>query len=325
MMASRAPSLAAKAETMAASGRVPEAVLALNQLAARGDADALFTLGMWRLAGQFVPLDLGAARDLFRRAGEAGRTDAAIIHTNFLASGVGGAPDWKAAMARLEALARTDARSKAQLKLIRKMELTEDGAPLAMPKGELCSPSPHVERFPGLLTPAECDYLAAAAAPMLKPSLVVDERSGRQVPHPIRSSDGAIFSWLLANPAVHALNRRMAAASATHVDQGEPLQILRYRPGQQYKAHYDALAGLKNQRIMTLLVYLNDDYRGGETRFLKAGLSLKGRKGEGLLFRNTLADGRPDPMSEHAGLPVTAGVKLIASRWIRAEPFVPPG
>jgi prolyl 4-hydroxylase len=152
---------------------------------------------------------------------------------------------------------------------------------------------------------------------------VVDPRTGRQIPHPIRTSDGATFAWLIANPAVHALVRRIAAASATRVEQGEPLQVLRYRPGQQYRSHLDAVPAHGNRRILTMIVYLNDGYEGGETRFVKTGLSVRGRKGDGLLFRNTLPDGRPDPMSEHAGLPVTAGTKLIASRWIWERDFAP--
>jgi prolyl 4-hydroxylase len=43
--------------------------------------------------------------------------------------------------------------------------------------------------------------------------------------------------------------------------------------------------------------------------------------GDALLFRNADADGRPDPLALHSGLPVTRGVKYLASRWIRAEPF----
>jgi prolyl 4-hydroxylase len=153
---------------------------------------------------------------------------------------------------------------------------------------------------------------------------VVDNRTGRQIQNPVRTSDGAGFPWPLENPAVHALNRRIAAISGTAVDQGEPLQVLRYRPGQEYKSHVDAIPGFDNQRFLTMLVYLNDNYKGGETRFVKTGLSVKGRKGDALLFRNTTPDGRSDPMAEHAGLPVKGGVKLLASRWIRQRTFVAP-
>ena len=204
------------------------------------------------------------------------------------------------------------------------MDLTSDGGPAAVPKGEILSEAPFAVHIRGLFAARECDYLVRTAAPMLRPSVVVDERTGQQRPHPIRTSDGATFPWLIANPPVTALNRRIAAASATDFDQGEPLQVLSYRPGQQYRSHFDAIAGLDNQRIMTVIVYLTDDYKGGETAFARTGLRFRGHKGDALLFRNTLPDGRPDPMSEHAGLPVTAGAKVIASRWIRARPFVPP-
>jgi prolyl 4-hydroxylase len=74
------------------------------------------------------------------------------------------------------------------------------------------------------------------------------------------------------------------------------------------------------------LVYLNDDYEGGETDFPELGLRIRGAAGTGLLFANAMADGRPDPRMRHAGLPVQRGSKLVASRWIRARaPQQPEG
>ena len=73
-----------------------------------------------------------------------------------------------------------------------------------------------------------------------------------------------------------------------------------------------------------MLVWLNEGYEGGETQFPTPGLKLKGRPGDAILFRNIGPDGRQDPASGHAGLPVTAGEKLIASRWIRTRPFEMP-
>jgi prolyl 4-hydroxylase len=123
---------------------------------------------------------------------------------------------------------------------------------------------------------------------------------------------------------VHAINQRIAAASGTQAAQGEPLQVLRYRPGGEYKPHFDAIPGFANQRILTMIVWLNEDYEGGETMFMKTGAKLRGRTGDALLFRNALPDGSRDPDAAHAGLPVTRGEKLIASRWIRARPFEMP-
>jgi prolyl 4-hydroxylase len=71
--------------------------------------------------------------------------------------------------------------------------------------------------------------------------------------------------------------------------------------------------------VLTFLVYLDDDYEGGETAFPALGISFRGQIGDGLMFRNAARDGTPDQRAIHAGLPVTQGVKHIASRWIRAE------
>jgi prolyl 4-hydroxylase len=68
-----------------------------------------------------------------------------------------------------------------------------------------------------------------------------------------------------------------------------------------------------------VLVYLNEGYVGGETHFLATGLKVKGETGDAILFRNSGPDGAPDMAARHAGMPVTKGVKLLASRWIRSR------
>jgi prolyl 4-hydroxylase len=210
------------------------------------------------------------------------------------------------------------------LELIEAMDLGPKGEPPSTYDSQALSDSPEVRRFPALFTPAECAYLIETAAPALRPSVVVDPYSGQQVPNPIRTSSAAGFPFLDENPAIHALNRRLAAASCTDVRAGEPLQILHYAPGEEYRQHSDALPQVApdQQRILTFLVYLNEDYEGGETAFPALGIQVRGRTGDGLLFRNALPNGALDQRAIHAGLPVTRGVKHLASRWIRAAPLI---
>jgi prolyl 4-hydroxylase len=288
------------------------------------DGQALFDAAAAKVRGEAGRRDLAGARELFRQSAGLGRVDAAVIFANFLAAGVGGPREWAGALRLLAALAEVNPRSRRELERIEAMALGPEGDPLAVPEGERLCEAPALTRFAGLFTPTECAWLAEAAAPMLAPAVVVDPASGRQRPDPVRVCDSAGFTWPLENPAVHALNRRLAAASGTAPEQGEPLQVLRYRPGGEYKPHFDAVPGFANPRTLTILVWLNDDYAGGETFFPTPGLKLRGRAGDALLFRNTLRDGRRDPSAGHSGLPVTAGEKLIASRWIRARAFEMP-
>ena len=312
-------------DALVATGRAGDAWRLLGTRAAASDPTALFMLAVWRLAGQFVRRDLAQSRDLFQRAARAGHPDAARIHRAFLAGGVGGPPDWAAALQLLAQAAKTESAARAQLALIAGMRLSSSGEPQEIPAEEQLSESPRVSCVRGLLSRAECEYLIAEAQRWLAPSVVVDPQTGRQYRNPIRTSDGMAFPFTEENPAIHALNRRIAAVTNTGVAQGEPLQVLRYRPGQEYKPHSDALTGDDNQRLITVLLYLNRGYEGGETRFVETGLTFRGEVGDALVFHNADAEGRADPLARHAGLPVTKGEKYLSTRWIRARAFsLPP-
>ncbi|MCF2514103.1 2OG-Fe(II) oxygenase [Sphingomonas sp. G124] len=310
-----------EAQRLFHSGQPQRAMDLLGQAASRNDPGALEYLANLCLAGKIVNRDLPLSRDLFHRAAIAGSETAAAIYRAFMASGTGGPADWNKAIELLELASRSDPEAGRELQLISEMRLSSEGDPLGTFSADRISNSPDVVMYRSLFTDAECDFLIARAMPGMVPSTVVDPQTGELVPNPIRTSDATGFPLVSESPAIHALCRRLAAASGTHVKQGEPLQILRYRPGQEYRAHFDAIGNADNQRVLTFLVYLNDDFEGGETHFAKPDIKVKGRKGDGLLFRNADADGRPDLNSQHSGLPVTAGEKFLASRWIRERPL----
>ena len=314
-------SIKQQVEQLAGAGEVGAAVELLEHRASGGEPDALFALGAWLDAGQHLPRDRGRARACFQQAAAAGHAQADPLLTNFLATGTGGPREWQAAVDRLRKRAPADARARFELSLIASMELDDVGDPPSVPERRQLSESPWVQQIPALFTERECAFLAAAAAPFLRPATVVDNISGKAVRNPIRTSHTALFSPPLESPAVHALNRRLAAIAGTNVDQGEPLQVLRYELGQEHKPHIDAIPSLDNQRVLTTLVYLNDGYTGGETHFVATGTRVQGRKGAGLIFRNVDSEGRADKQAAHCGMPVTHGVKLLASRWIRERSF----
>ena len=304
------------------AGREEDALRLFRELAARGDPGALATLAELTWRGDLVPLDACQGREYYRQASEAGHAGSAAYYTNLLASGIAGPRDWNEALKRLRGEARQDPERRKMLRLIQEMKLTAEGDPVRLPQGQRLSEDPEVWLFPRAFSAAETDYLRELAEPGYEPS-VVRENSGRVRRDPIRTSDGSTIHWIIENPAVHALNRRLAALSGSLAEEGEPLQILRYRPGEQYRSHLDHLPGIENQRLLTALIYLNDDYGGGETAFVLTGLKVKGRRGDALVFRNLLPNRRVNPLSEHAGLPVTKGIKYLASRWIRERRWTP--
>jgi prolyl 4-hydroxylase len=282
-------------------------------------AGELFRQAAAKLVGREVARDLPGARRLLRQAAQIGSEDAALLEVALTANGSGAPPDWSGALSLLRSAARISAIARSQLELIRRMPIDESGNPLHLVPAQTLARAPDVRLIPSLLTAQECAHVAAAVADLMRPAVVVDPATGRQIAHPVRRSDAAVIGPAREDLVINTINRRIAAASGTTVAQGEPIAVLRYGPGQEYRSHYDALPNEPNQRIATVIIYLSDGYEGGETRFDVLGLQVSGRRGDALVFGNVLPDGRADPDSRHAGLPVTRGQKMVATRWIRRE------
>lgn len=308
-----------QAEALAQRGAVGQAFRLLMTAADGGDAWAAVRLAEWRMAGDVIRRDLGEARKYFGHAAQLGLEAAAPVHIALLASGAGGTGrDWLRALDLLSVRAKNHPQARRQRDLLARMAIDKQGDPLTIVPSIMQHEHPRIDRLAGFMTLAECRYLIDLAVPLLQPSVVIHPRTGKFVVDPVRNARSAAFPFMIEDPVLHALNRRIAAATGTLYDQGEPLQVLCYDPGDEYKLHSDALTNELNQRTQTFLVALNEGYDGGETEFPRAGVRLRGKPGDALCFQNIAPDGRPDDLAWHAGLPVSRGRKLILSKWIRA-------
>lgn len=321
--------VATRAETLAQRGALPEAYQLLDQAVAEGDGQAAAKLAEWRLTGAYIRRDLAQARELYGKAAAFGVDEAEPPHLALLANGAGGSGrKWREALERLAARRKPLARR--QHRLLKAMALDAEGDPASLPETIVLHQGPLIERVPGFLSPDECRYLIDRALPMLEPAVVINPHTGQQMRDPVRTARGAGFPFVLEDPALHAINRRIAAATGTLYEQGEPLQVLCYDAGEEYKLHSDALppGASTNQRIATFLIALNADYEGGETTFPRLGLAWRGAVGEALHFRNVDAAGAPAPAMWHTGAPVRRRRKFLLSKWLRAAPLDlsgPPG
>jgi predicted 2-oxoglutarate/Fe(II)-dependent dioxygenase YbiX len=145
-----------------------------------------------------------------------------------------------------------------------------------------------------------------------------------------RTNSEADFTIGNADLVLRLVIERIADAAGISPRCFEVAKLLHYEPGQYFAPHCDfqepvtpALAReveLRGQRVGTVLVYLNDDYDGGETDFPKIGLRHRAATGDALLFRNVQPSGALDYDTLHAGLAPTRGVKWVLSQWIRDRP-----
>ena len=89
----------------------------------------------------------------------------------------------------------------------------------------------------------------------------------------------------------------------------EGLELLKYSPGQEYKAHSDYGPGSEH-RVVSGLIYINPGhYEGGGTQFVNYDLNLKVDTPSIVLFPSNYA-------YAHAAKPVFSGYKYAVVTWL---------
>jgi hypothetical protein len=88
--------------------------------------------------------------------------------------------------------------------------------------------------------------------------------------------------------------------------------MLRYETGQEYKAHFDGHTG--TGRYLSAILYLNDDYEGGEIEFPDYKVKLKPQPGMLILFPSAFP-------YRHIAHPVKNGTKYAIVTWLTDRPL----
>ncbi|WP_236574250.1 2OG-Fe(II) oxygenase [Hydrogenophaga sp. PBL-H3] len=188
---------------------------------------------------------------------------------------------------------------------------------------------PRVVVLGNLLSAEECDALIESARPQLARSLTVATKTGGEELNPDRTSSGTFFARG-QTPEVARIEARIARLLNWPIENGEGLQVLHYRPGAEYKPHYDyfdpdepgtaTILQRGGQRLATLVMYLSEPARGGGTTFPDAGLEVAPVRGNAVFFSYD----RPHPSTRslHGGAPVIEGDKWVATKWLRAREFI---
>jgi prolyl 4-hydroxylase len=188
--------------------------------------------------------------------------------------------------------------------------------------------SPRLIVLGGLLSDDECEQMIQLATPRLARSETVHNPSGGSEVHESRTSEGMFFERG-ENPLCDRIERRIAALLKWPVENGEGLQVLRYRPGAEYKPHHDyfdpaqpgtpTILQRGGQRVASIVMYLNTPPRGGGTAFPDVGVEVGPMRGNAVFFSYD----RPHVVTRslHAGLPVLEGEKWVATKWLREREF----
>ncbi|MEG0260915.1 MAG: 2OG-Fe(II) oxygenase [Lysinibacillus sp.] len=169
-----------------------------------------------------------------------------------------------------------------------------------------------------VLSTEECDELISLSKDKMHRSKIGATREVNE----LRTSSSMFFEDS-ENEMITTIEKRISAIMNIPIEHGEGIQILQYTPGQEYKAHYDFFSSTSkianNNRISTLVMYLNEVEQGGETYFPKLNLSVSPQKGMAVYFEYFYNDENLNNLSLHGGAPVIAGEKWVATQWMRKQ------
>mmetsp|Transcript_67524 Transcript_67524/g.158440 ORF Transcript_67524/g.158440 Transcript_67524/m.158440 type:complete len:462 (+) Transcript_67524:65-1450(+) len=117
---------------------------------------------------------------------------------------------------------------------------------------------------------------------------------------------------------ITAIEHRLAALAGMDVKFLEPLNMVRYLPGQFFSEHHDG-----RFRPKTIFVYLNDiaPGDGGETMFPELRLKIVPRRGCAVMWSNVLGPQQEDKRMVHQGLPPTTGTKYGVNCFFNDKPM----
>lgn len=339
-----------QAEQLDAQGKYDDAINQLSLATRAGDVEAKLRLGKRLFSGTNSPYLPGEGVRFIAEASQQGSAEAAAVCAALIASGVSGNLDWTRA---LQALATAAARgwqpARQQMLLLLNPDadsIAAVSAPtdwaaaargisldrwLQVPAASTLHEAPLLRAFPGFVSGATCDWLIGLSTSRLQRAEVYDPHHRRNIQANTRTNSIAQFS-LQDHDFLHfLLQEKMARACGVDPRQMEATAVLHYAPGEEITNHFDFVdpqtpgyadeIAQNGQRVITFLIYLNDDYADGETVFPRLDVSHKGKRGEGFYFVNCLADQTPDLRSWHAGRPPQNGDKWIVSQFIRNRPM----
>jgi len=161
---------------------------------------------------------------------------------------------------------------------------------------------------PNFLTKEECvGFIQFAETQGFEEALVNTKAKGQVMMKELRDNDRHIFQARDLATQLWGLMQGLVPAEVhgwTAIGLNEQFRVYRYKDGQQFKTHPDG--SFKRDETehskITVILYLNDEFEGGETEFVMPHEIVKPEAGKLLLFSHGQL---------HKGNPVPEGTKYV--------------
>ena len=127
-------------------------------------------------------------------------------------------------------------------------------------------------------------------------------------------------------PSLVQLGQQAAEFMGVPEDHFEPAVLLKYQFDDYFRPHLDlnrqVWNGQVSNRVATILLYLNDDFQGGQTYFPLLGINTQPRRGRIVYWRYDYEDHIKNQQMQHSGEPVRSGTKYAVCLFLRDRAFV---
>jgi len=181
-----------------------------------------------------------------------------------------------------------------------------------------------MEEIHNFITPEECQELVKMIDANHSRSSVVVGGTDRTDVTDHRTSSTSNLD--MNTPIMSKIKKQISETLGLELIKGEALQGQLYEPGQYFKPHNDFFSGpaydmhckASGNRTHTLMIYLNEDYKGGGTYFPTLQKTIEPETGKALWWYN-MKDGKVQDQYLHEGVTVDEGKKYIVTSWWREK------
>lgn len=184
---------------------------------------------------------------------------------------------------------------------------------------DLINSDPEILIHKNFLHSSQCKNLIKSAKPKLKRALVEDENG-------VRVSKGRTnkTSFLDKNDSkeIQYIEDYLLKNYSVRPNNLTRMQVLKYKKNDKYVPHFDGYeknlikSKFGKQRFLTFIIYLSDDFVGGETAFPLLDINIKPTTGDLLIFRNCFnSTNFIHPKALHESTPVRKGEKWALNFW----------
>lgn len=185
--------------------------------------------------------------------------------------------------------------------------------------------APNIYAQENFLSEEECQIIINNVSDRLKSSTVSNKEGGRDLNNARTSSD-AKFDEKAFPKLANKIRLFISEITQLPIENQEILHVLKYETGQQFATHHDCWLNKSKytdyggQREYSISLYLNEGFKGGETRFPLINLDVIPKTGM-LVIWNNMINSVVNLMMMHSGQPVIEGTKWMMPIWIRENKF----